>query len=237
MTTATRFGALPLPVPAPVAGEAAGDPALTVVLDYLKTVLNARAGTVWGQIAPARGALVKSVYTHDPDELDFVEPQTPSLYAWREEGSSEQIAADYRIEHSKIVLLWVAPPDNQNSLRPRVPYANALAKVVETALTLGCDPTWVAAGDTDPRAATEGSLIWELAGFWHLGKVSWKRAVLEVKKAAGEPARYPALRFEVEIQERMVEDPGDELAGVTGSMKTSNGAFTLLQFEYDEPPP
>jgi hypothetical protein len=155
---ADRYGALELDVPLAAEGEAAGDPALTVIANYLKAVINACATTAWRQIAPELGKAgkdspVNSVFTHDPEEAKFTEKSLPALYVFRSQGGiTQDDGEDYRIVRSTVTCWWIYRPTTQNKTALRASFANAIAKVIDDAIDTGRHPAYVRDGDTDPRA-------------------------------------------------------------------------------------
>jgi len=161
----TTYGLIQLPVQSPATPEeAAGDPALTVVAEYLRAVINAYATTAWRTVAPAdppidgRDFPVNSAFTHDPEDEAFSENALPAIYLFRSSGTGaravEDAAEDYRLERSTWVFWWVYRPTTQSKSKKRAPFVNAVAKIIDEALDRGRDAAFVRAGDTDPLSAS-----------------------------------------------------------------------------------
>lgn len=218
MPAPKNFGALDFPVPedAPL-----GDPALAVVLSFAEAILNARMGAAWvkgGRAASDKP--VRSTHPHDPTDLSFNNNTLPALFAWRESGQAERIAADYVLDRGTLVLCWVFPMAQEGIQQKRNPLANAAAKLLLQGLMRGRDPAWVKAGDTSPQAAYNGSLVWTFAGFWRCGPPKWR--VAPVKIEGDEPGIWRGLMMEVPVEERLVFHPAPLLAGAQLGLQTKD---------------
>jgi hypothetical protein len=238
MPSSPRFGALPLPAPAPGAGETAGDPGLDVVLSFCMAVLLADVNAAYKAVAPETGNVVKNVFSHNPADGVFEQKQLPALYAWRTTGDSERLADDIELDSSVISMLWVFVPAKQDNQRVRSPLINAVAKALKAALLTGRHPAWQQTGDPEPQAAWNGSFLWEWAGWWSLDKVSTKPASLDVD-FDGEKARFPALQIDLTVHERAVRGLPSAPAKVQGAVSVPDGAggqHTVSQFRLPEDP-
>lgn len=148
------YGALPLPTATPTGDEAAGDPALRYILEYLQAVLNAECTSAVSSVWRGSQAVV-TIFAHDPGEVVFNERDLPALFLYREsEPSMLWEGHDWRIARDQLSLLWVMPPGVQGSRRVRMPLINAIIKCVDKAIESYRHPAWVATGETDPTAAT-----------------------------------------------------------------------------------
>jgi hypothetical protein len=233
MPAPERFGALDFPVPqdAPL-----GDPSLAVVLAFAEAILNARMGAAWLKGGRAAGDKpVRSTYPHDPTDLAFNNNTLPALFAWRESGQVERIASDYVVDRSMLILCWVFPMAQEGIQQKRNPLVNAAAKLICQGLMRGRDPAWVKAGDTSPRAPTDGSLVWKFAGFWRCGDTKWR--VAPVKIEGDDPGIWRGLMVEVPIQERLVDRPAPLLAGAQISLQTKDDPPFVTNTLELEPPP
>lgn len=201
-TAASQFGALPLPVPAPADGATVADPGLDVLLAFARAVLIASANAAHQTVDPGTDAVVKTIRAHNPGQVVFNERELPALFGWRLSGESETLAEDYEIETSKITLLWIFPPAQQEHLARRGPLVNGLAKALDAALRRGRHPAWIQSGDTDTQAASHGSFLWEWAGWFAFDKVTWKLQELIASKASVD-ATYPGVQFELTVRERV----------------------------------
>jgi hypothetical protein len=221
---ATNYGGMDLPVPSPATGAAVSDPALDKLLAFLKATINARAATAWNVVATQPGGAMPVVgtFAHDPKDFVFNDKRLPALFLFREDATTEQIADDYEIARTNLTLLWVPPDGNPEALARRSPFVNAIDKVVSAAMSLARDPSWVDAGDTDPLAATQGSFVWMRAGLWRAGQVTARSVPLIIDKddQVGSRASYPARRYTIPVEERVVNGGYDEFEGVVLDMQT-----------------
>ncbi len=163
---ADAYGAIALPLAAPGDDEAATDPGLSLIGNYFAAVLNARAQTAWSVVDPpitglatAAGPVVipvvKTVYTHDPNEVVFNERDLPGLFLWRSGGAKpEWIAEDYRTTNDTVTCLWIFAPAQQQSRRIRRPFWNGVYKLLDRAIEAQRDPAFAVEDDPDPLAAT-----------------------------------------------------------------------------------
>lgn len=152
------YGALPLPTVAPAVNEAAGDPALRYIVEYLQAVLNvecaAAVQAVWRDVDT-----VRTIFAHDPSEVVFNERDMPALFLYRENAPSIFWEGhDWRIARDQLTLLWVMPPGTQANRRARMPLVNAIVKAVDKAIESYRHPAWVVTGDTDITAASIAAL-------------------------------------------------------------------------------
>lgn len=161
----TTYGATTIPVAVPTnpLTEATGDPALDVWAAYLKAYINAKGSAAWttvfrrsnnaGQVPP-----VLATFTHQPTDdtiAPFNEKYLPALFVYRAGGAANSWeATDMRVAMDTITLLWVSPTGAQAAERIRVPFVNALVKLVDAAIEAQRDASYVHPGDTDPTAAS-----------------------------------------------------------------------------------
>jgi hypothetical protein len=158
------YGALSIPVAIPTDAEvsATGDPALDVWASYLQAYINTYGAAAWAKVFPRSltGPIppVLKTFTHQPTDETiavFNERYLPALYVYRASGAEQKWEwLDGRIARDTITLLWVFPTGTQPAERIRVPYVNALVKLVDTAIEKYLDPCWTYPGDPDPLAAS-----------------------------------------------------------------------------------
>jgi len=153
---ADAFGLLGLP--ASNADVPVGDPALAKIGAFIQAVANAQLTTAWlalrPRLVPQEQPAIRTVFTHDPDELCFNEKFLPALFVYRDSGTPEQTAEDWFTETTLVRALWVFPPEPQEKQRLRTPFVNAIAKAIADALRRGRHPAWVDSGDTEPTSIT-----------------------------------------------------------------------------------
>jgi hypothetical protein len=198
-TTPEAFGPLVLPVTTGATMTQFGDPSLDLLGDFLKAAVNDSASNAWGALMPGVPAC-REVFLNDPEELDFNEKYLPSLFVWRARGFSEQIADDYLDDHGTIFGLWIFPTASQAMQGKRGAFINAIWKSILAAVFRERTPGWTVAGDTDPRAATEGSFLGTYLRQWRL-VASEGRDGQMVEVTADAKRTYSALRMQFELQE------------------------------------
>lgn len=228
-TAPSQFGALPLPAPAPAQGETAGDPGLDVLLAFARAVINTSAGAVYATVASGLGDPVKTIRPHNPEQVVFNERDLSALFGWRTGGEIETLADDYDVETSRLTLLWVLVPSQQEHLALRGPIINAVAKSLDAALRRGRHPAWTQTGDTDTQAAARGSFLWSWAGWFAFDKASWKLQDLIVSKH-GVDARYPAVQWDLTVRELVTLGRSTDPNKLTATLEIPDGDAPLVTF-------
>lgn len=167
---ADNYGNPTIPLPVPAAGETVTDSGLSRFGDFCKTILNTYGQTAWNAVAPpitgaatsaANGAipLVRSVLTHNPEQIVFNEKDLPAIYLDRVSGERPYwYAEDYRNTEDRWRLLWVFRPSQQYTQVARNSFTNGIVKVLDRAIEDIRDPAWALASDTDPLAASVAAL-------------------------------------------------------------------------------
>ena len=211
------FGALSIPLVTPAAGETAGDPLLGVTLSFFAAVLNANAPAAWRAVYKdvPNAAVVKKVFTQDPQKADFNNASLPVLYLFRESVEDpERLADDWLIQRSILRLYWFPPVAIIEKREMRASMSNGIAKTLIHAVERTRDPAWKVVGDTDPRAAVEGSDFSVFGGWMEFFVGAWKpyTLVLQVtgetsSQSANQP-RYEGLSLACKVTERLTEDLG-----------------------------
>ncbi|WP_394847398.1 hypothetical protein LZC95_08025 [Pendulispora brunnea] len=202
-----RFGLVTEPVARVSDGEAAGDPALSRLGAYLQAYMNANGSAAFSQVMPS-APLVRAVFGHNPEDVVFSERDLPALFLWREEADAEYVAEDYLLETSDVSLLWVFPPAPQANQRLRQSFVNATWKLANLAIEAGRTPGFVVVGDMDPRAKTEGSLIYPYLGVWSIILRRRRRRTFVETMADSPSRRYAALEMNIELREQHEYDLG-----------------------------
>lgn len=154
------FGLMSLPAAVPAAGAAVSDPALDMVLAFMRAVLNADVGAAWATVCPGDPLPVAYVFNHNPDLESFNGNETPALYAWRsDDGGTGKYSQDLTADESGFQCLWVPPPAEQEDRRKREAIRNGIKKSLKAALLQGRHPAWVLAGDTYYDPTDYGSVL------------------------------------------------------------------------------
>lgn len=234
---ADTFGAATLPLATPVTGEAAGDPGLTRIVNYLQAWLNARDLGAFHAVVPAgqSAVIVNKAYTHDPAQFLLNEKDLPSLYLFRTGGRQvEWLAEDWDISHDTLQLYWVLADREQNFQRLRTTLASGLHKEIYHAIETGRHPAYVLAGDTDPKAATLGSLLYTAANVFAIDVGTWDVGKLNVQMTDGKPAQFDRVGIKLELQERRFLDivadypPNTGTGGLDFTLTTPDKARDLV---------
>ncbi len=232
-----RVGALLLPVPPPGFGPRLPnepdvapilDPALDVLGEFFRALLDFYCREAWASIAPGEPIVKKLSIGHDPEDFDFSDTDLPLLALWREhDGQPTRLMDGAAQAASFINLMWVYPPADEQKLAARSPFYNAFTKAMLHAYQQQRDPCWVRAADVDnPVSRTYGSYVWGLAGIdgWTYNGTHKQAAVIRV---GGEPYEYPAYLATWTILESTEADPsayGSTINGVrVGTGITSVG--------------
>jgi hypothetical protein len=224
------FGAMPIPLVAPATGESAGDPLLSTTLSFFKAVLNANASAAWRAVYKdvANAPVVKTTLDDDPRGSTFNDNDLPALFLWREDVKEPVwIADDWLTQESVCRLMWVLPAGVQVKRALRSSIINGVVRTLVTFVERNRDPSWIVAGDTDPKAATLGSSFFDRAGWieFHVG--AWKPFNLPIamldKGAA--PRMYDAVSVACRVVERLNFDLTrlDPNGGVSITLRTPDG--------------
>lgn len=196
------------------------DPCLAVILDFLATAIatDRVLDKVWRDVSGAGGvAPIKTIWLHNPKEVDFNSAAAPAFYMWRADPVAEPKwdCDDWLRDHVTVKGLWVFPiPGHQDNHRRRLPLAHVVAKAMTAAIELGRTPSWVQPNDPDkfayPRGPlpAQGSLLYTFAGFDEFELVRCVKAEVALEMGRGNKSgrsagyeSYPALDFTF----RMVE--------------------------------
>lgn len=238
----TLYGTLHLPVPVPEDGQAPGDPLLDILLAFCKAVINDAGGAAWRKIAASDKQLpVMQTYAWDPLRGGIAKQNLPALFLFRSFNEpSDWVAHDYFVRPSQLTMYWVPPPVAKQELRGRQSaFFNVIQSAVDSVIDPEArDPSFVVPGDTDPRAADEGSLLWRFAKVWELdaGRSEWVELKIPVDSQGmeqGTPSAiiFPAVRTYFLLRERN-ESPASrnpQLDAVEGQLFPA-GDFPYTQF-------
>jgi hypothetical protein len=235
-----KLGALDVPAPAAAADKALGDPALDIIASWAMAIINAYGTTAWRSLYPAPSVPVKSIVTNSPDEGGVNRNALPSLFVWRlQTGPIVRIADSWRVRDSVVALDWFPQfePDQVRRKR-RSNFINAVQATLASGIRRDRDPAWTIVGDTDTRAATEGSSLskWLVSMSLEVGALSvqkWKGVVVD---GADE---MPYARIQLHMREKAEADTTRFalLAGINGNIVTQDfpaaGALTLVAAQFN----
>lgn len=217
------FGSLTLPAPAPASGKAVADPLLDVLLAFFSACLTDSLTTAWQARCPGQ-PIVRASFALNPNEHGISSNDFPALYAWRSKfGPTKRAASDWYLRQSTISLMWVPEPSATERMATREPIINGIDAAISDALeSVGRTPGWVVSGDTDPRAADEGSSLWAHTRLHQieLASTQWGTLTVETKNQNVSPFVRVVL-MTVDLIERKLRDPllhADEEYGITGAV-------------------
>lgn len=181
---------------------------------YLAAVIRRYAGDAWATLLPgADGQIVKNVFTHDPEQYDFKANDLPALYLFRAGSAKdpENLTADWRVTTDKVSIFWILPPREGVSVMPAIARAVPfVAKLIDSALRRGRDPSYIVEGDTDPQAPRYGSVVIRAAGLMQMNGGQWKSGLVAIKNFHGDKKNEPfaALMSQITITEVFDDLPG-----------------------------
>lgn len=223
------FGLPQFPLQPPTQGQAVADPALTILLSYLKAFLcdDQMATGAWqvAGVSPGNPPVV-GTFPFDPEEDLFNSRDLPALYLWRDSASNEWLAEDYLIESSTLKLLWVFPSGTPENQAVRTPFVNGLVKAIQIAIERNRTPSWKQPNDTDPDTSRYGSALGNYLGAWLLRVDRWRRThVVERGIDSSTRGVYTAVEVQLTLQEPWtvdITDPArfDPTSGANGVDQT-----------------
>lgn len=209
-------GADTLPIQPPSAGEAVADPCLSRLVAYFKAVVNRYSGDAWRTVMP-KSDPVGFTFTHNPEETNFNERTLPAFYLYRlGEDPLEWLAEDYDISHAKLRLLWIFPVAGQDTQAFRSTFVNGIAACLKHFIELGRDPSYVLAGDTDPRAASEGSVIYRVANIWEIQWKGYKSGLGVPIRTVSNQRKYYHMAADISLSERRFIDIEADFPALSG---------------------
>lgn len=109
------------------------------------------------------------------------------------------------------MAVWVLPPTDQFKQAIRSRGMRVVAKLIDSAIERGRDPSFIVPGDDDPQAQVEGSVIIRFAGLLQLYATRWTPGQIAIRDADDESNKkhvlYPAVMSEIRIAEQFNELP------------------------------
>lgn len=197
------FGNVAVPAAVPAAGDLDGDPAISEILKFMQAFMNANALTAWQSVAPNQ-QVVKSIASWKPP-TSFNDRDLPCLFGYRDgsPATEEWIGDDYLIETSTLTLLYILPWAQQEIQKIRLGCLNIVSKQMIVGLERGRTPGYIVTGDTDPKAATQGSLLYPFLNAWTINIVKTNTRDFADQLSPGNSRVYEALEVSVRLQERM----------------------------------
>lgn len=211
---ADLFGLLELPAPAPAEGAALTDPALDVLLDFMRAVLNADLGDAWAARAPTDAEPVAYVFNHAPASESFNMDETPALYAWRSDdaGGTHRYAQDLFADEGGFTVIWVPPPLPQEDARFIEAARNGIKKSLKAAFGQGRHPAWVVSGDDYYEPEIYGSVLLRQARLGKCRLGAFRTHALPIASQDGSYRKtFDALLFTLDAVEFFQRDLSAEV--------------------------
>lgn len=204
---ADTFGAVPLPVPLPSAGEPVADPALLYLGTFVRDVLNADSADAWSRVA--HDLPVRKAFQHDPEKADFHEKDAPCVFVWRDASTPVRLADDWMTDTALFEILWLFEPAVQFKQARRAPFFNAVLKPLMRAFHQGRHPAWKLPGDTDALSESRGSLLWKHCGFVreHVRQPMVSGLTIEMYDRSQKLRTYDGVKVSIEAIEKLDRDP------------------------------
>lgn len=172
---ADKYGATIFPVPVVAdTGEfppeaVAGDPLLGYLANFVTKIVRLNCEAVWKSVSPST-PIIKTVYADEP-ENGFSAEWLPCLFVFRPGRETrelvetfEQVADEYRFMKSRVVARWIMNPVQAANNRRRNSIFDAVRKAIDAAVNIGRHPAWIVPGDTDLKAALQGSSLCNFSG-------------------------------------------------------------------------
>lgn len=219
-------------IPALASDLPQGDPLLGYLLGFYSQVLQNALTDVWAVVAP-NVPVVKTTDARDPSTYTLTTTELPALFIDRM-GWDETVweAADYGRVPSHLRMWWVLPRLELKWRRQR----SNIMQAAYAALAFGTDwtaraPGYIVGGDTDPLAATKGSLIWKYAKIWSLdfAKGGPQKLVIDLGKEG--KSTFDAVVWNIDLSERLTNDitlRASPLAGLTDSVSNAGKAMVSV---------
>lgn len=231
---ADQYGDLQVPAQQPPDdGPGAGQP-VDRVLDcigaYLKAVLIADIGEMWDAAAPGLAGVVRRVFTADPEDVLLNESHLPALFVWDpEQANHQQLADDWWTTDRSIVVLWMLEPGAIDKREIRMRIQSSLTETIHHSLAMGRHPAWVDPNDTDPTAATRGSVLIKRAGLITLPKPQRsQRVLITISRENADPVTYRAFRTVVIVTQRFKRDPAVHGVASATEISVQQGGNTVV---------
>jgi hypothetical protein len=243
---ANKFGAIEIPVQ-PSQDGPASDPALEFIAQFVMNVMNAYTLEAWRTVDP-KGRPCKTYFTHDPQECEVDDRKFPCVFVWRSGSAPDCRADDYVIDMAEISILWLFEPLPQHKDRLHRPFFNGLKQPLLAAFARGRSPAWSLPDDASPGAATRGTVLWGRCGFLSQKVKTARLEGITVEMVDGNGSKlkpYDGIKFIIEAEERLFEDPAVYARSIGGpaapapalSADLINPATDLVRLRAVENPP
>ena len=149
--------------------------------------------------------VVNEAYTYDPNII-FNDRSCPALYLFRTGSSKDSVwySDENLLTYDNLKLQWILPIVTEATRVARNTMMPAAHRALLAALERMRDPAYVATGDTDPQAATRGSLLPTFSPFWSLDLRRWKQATFKPKVAP--IGSHDTFECSFELCEKFIDD-------------------------------
>lgn len=218
------IGSTTIPLVAPSAGQASGDPLLSYTASFVQAIANAYCLTAWQSLRPST-LPVKTAIVFDPTRkrsFFFDDAWLPAIFVWRQKTSKRrQVAQDIRVKYGTIGMLWVPPiaQTDRPDLAARAPFGNGLFDTIDDYFEIGRDPVWTIAGDTNPSAGdvtTYGSSFPFWAGFRRMYLDTSEPIEIDIARSDESARTYDAWMATFHVEEQLTI--GNRATQKTGSL-------------------
>lgn len=145
---AEGFGAITVPI------GTTPDPALAILGDYFKTIVNLDAKASWEERPFGDEEVIKTVFGLSPNGRVFDSCLLPALFVYRTGGLFSQTADDWLEDSSVIKLAWLLPISAVDDVDIRREFFKAFAVLVAKAARRGRDTRWQWDADDQAGAIT-----------------------------------------------------------------------------------
>lgn len=227
------IGALTLP--ATPSETAVGDPARQMLADFFAAHLNAKLQDAWAAIGGGT-QVVERVDVNDPNDNTFHTNKLPLLCVFREKSKRpfEILADGIAARRSSFVVLWIPPPATQQWKAKREGFSAAVDAAIFQALKVERTPGWKIIGDTDPRAAAEGSRIGAALNL--LRPIAYEASSDDITitiEMVDAPAKsFPGVKVTIPVLEELTEDAGTVPNTAIATYRTNGDATTDTTVNY-----
>lgn len=214
---ADSIGAVSFPAP-PSGNNPVADPLLDSFGGYLQAYVNAVLSSEWSKLAPEQQRVINSVTTANSSRAWFDDKALPTLFLFRHRLKPEKLRDDVEHDVTQLYALWMPPKVAYTERERRDPFSAKVAATIKHALRLGRHPYWVDRADTDPDAATLGSVLMDRARLLQEPRITLIDfdPKIKIHTADGDVHDYDAVLVVIDCVEEETLDPA--LRGVASKM-------------------
>ena len=172
------------------------------LVSFARAVIEHDCAAAWTSAAPIFDEMVRTTIAHDPEKGDLSDDCLPALCCYVT-GHTTETKTETIDAVVKVALLWVFPTSDQFEAAERRGVFKLLADALGYWIPKGRHPAWVALGDTDPKAATWGSSLYQRCKALQMGVTAKNYSKVDLGDGM-EP--LDAAMFEVTLRQESVDD-------------------------------